>query len=119
MGAWRRLWWLTGGCMVLAVVYFSLIPSPPEADLPHWDKLNHLAAYAGLAWWFAQLGLARTPVALALLALGGAVELAQGLIPSRQAGLADMGANVLGVGLGLALAARLPNALLWLEARRA
>lgn len=115
----RTLWTLGGWLQVLAVIGFSLLPSPPQADLPHWDKLNHLVAYALLMFWFAQLTAQWLRLAAALLALGGVLELAQGLTGHREASVLDMLANVLGIALGAALAWRLPNPLKWLERRRA
>ena len=118
MGNWRSLWSLLGWGMVLAVGLFSLTPNPPQADIPIWDKLNHLFAYGLLMYWFAQLHDRRLPVAAALLALGGGLELAQGLTAYRQASGLDMAANGLGVTVGWLIALRLPNPLQWLEARR-
>lgn len=113
----RRLWTLTGWGLIAVVVVFSLVPSPPQADLPQWDKLNHLAAYALLMFWFAQLTPRRLRLATALLALGGILELAQGLTGYREASLQDMVANALGLALGALLTWRLPCPLAWLERR--
>ncbi len=114
---WRTLWTLTGWGLLALVIVFSLIPSPPKADLPLWDKLNHLAAYGLLMFWFAQLTPRRFRLAAGLL-LSGLLELAQGLTGYREASLQDMVANALGLALGAVLARRLPSPLAWLEAHR-
>jgi VanZ family protein len=99
------------------VVYFSLVPDPPQIDMAEGDKVQHLAAYAGLMLWFAQVMAGRTQRAILvwlLVALGVALELAQGLTGYRSLSLADMAANAAGVILGwLAAPPRLPNALGW------
>jgi hypothetical protein len=118
MSNWRSLWSFLGWGMVLAVSLFSLTPNPPQADIAAWDKLNHLFAYGVLMYWFAQLHDRRLPVAAALFALGGALELTQGLTAYRQASWLDMLANGLGLGTGWLAALRLPNPLQWFEARR-
>lgn len=115
---WRTLWALTGWLWLAVVIVFSLVPSPPKADVPMWDKLNHLAAYALLMFWFAQLTPRWALLTAGLLALGGLLELAQGLTGYREASLQDMLANALGLALGAALAWRLPNLLASLEARQ-
>lgn len=115
---WRTLWTLTGWIWLAVVIVFSLVPSPPRADVPMWDKLNHLAAYALVMFWFAQLTPRWLWLAAGLLMLSGLLELAQGLTGYREASLPDMVANALGLGLGAALAWRLPSPLAWLEAHR-
>jgi VanZ family protein len=44
---------------------------------------------------------ARRNLALGLLLFGGALELAQVVVPGRSMSLADMAANVIGVAVGL------------------
>lgn len=114
----RTLWTLIGWVWLASVVVFSLVPSPPKADVPMWDKLNHLAAYGLLMFWFAQLTPRWLQLAAGLLMLSGLLELAQGLTGYREASLQDMVANALGLALGALLAWRLPSPLAWLEARR-
>ncbi len=73
------------------------------------DKLYHLAGFAALAvctrlafprpaWWWQ---------ALAMLAMGGGIELAQNLEPARLGSAWDFLFDAIGVAIGLALA-RLP-----------
>ena len=96
------------------MVAASLLPPPVELDAEGSDKLGHLAAYGVLAFWFCQLYAARTAQAgycLGFVALGVALELAQGQTGYRSFELADMGANTLGVLLGWAGAVILPRVL--------
>jgi VanZ family protein len=97
-----------------------LAPNPPQIDLEQGDKLQHLIAYASLMLWFAQVQNGRTErriTALLLVAMGIALELAQGLTDYRSLSSADMAANTAGVALGwLAAPPRLPNAFAWVSA---
>jgi hypothetical protein len=112
-------WWRAGGyALVALVVWLSLAPRPPELAMDHGDKVQHLLAYGGLMLWFGQLyaGRARRVAALALVALGIALEALQGLTGYRSVDAFDMGANAAGVLLGAAAAPpRLPNVFRLLE----
>ena len=114
-----RTWYLLGAVLTLVVIVSSLVP--PQ-DLPRWhinDKLEHLIAYSGLAIWFGGLLPPRryAQLALALLALGGGIEIAQGLMGlGREADWRDFFADALGVGFGLSLSmAGLRHWASWLE----
>lgn len=80
--AWPSLWlgvWLFGWALCIAL---SLMHDPPMPDdIPDIDKVFHALAYALLSAWamliFAR-PRARGAAALALIALGWAMELAQG-----------------------------------------
>lgn len=102
----KRLWW-TGGCLLGTFIVVSA--RAPTRDLPNlWlnDKLEHALAFMGLALWFAGLMERRSYplLALALLALGGAIELAQGAMGlGRTADWHDWYADLAGTGAGLAL----------------
>ena len=114
--ALRRLWLVAGWVGVIGVVVLSLIPPPPAIlGVENEDKLGHLLAYGLLMWWFAQDVLAarrRSGVALALIALGVALEFLQGWGGLRTFSVADMVADAAGVAVGWALAPpRLPNLL--------
>jgi VanZ family protein len=116
-----RIPWLAVGWIGVAVVtYLSLAPAPPQIDLEQGDKLQHLIAYGTLMLWFAQVrtGAAeRRATALLLLALGIALEVAQGLSGYREMSVADALANAAGVALGwLAAPPRSPNAFAWASA---
>jgi hypothetical protein len=109
----RKLWIALGWLIAAAIVLLSLIPLAAGPDIAGGDKLGHLLAYGGLMAWWSQLyvsGTARLKLALVFIALGGAMELAQGLTPARYPEWLDLAANAAGVLLGwLAAPPRLPN----------
>lgn len=105
----RAIFWLS----VLGITVASLLPTallPPQAfDI--WDKAQHAAAFA----WLAVLGLLSYPtptlrVCVGLLALGGAIELAQAATGWRYGEWADLVADGVGIFLG--------TAVWWLLGRR-
>jgi VanZ family protein len=114
-----RTIWLAGGILlVLAVILGSVAPSV-RAPLGN-DKLTHLTAYLALAVWFGGVYRpARYPwVAAALLALGGGIELVQGMLSYRSMEIADMVANSIGVIAGILLSwILLGSWCQWIEAR--
>ena len=100
---WLGAWW----GMVAAVIVGSLLPALLLPDLPPGsDKLEHLLGYATLAASAVQLFATRGALLRAgvfLIALGVAIEVAQGtLTTSRAMDANDAIANSLGVCLGLA-----------------
>jgi VanZ family protein len=101
-----KVWLLVAG-----VVSGSLVPAKVIAALDVNDKLEHAGAYFVLMTWFA--GMYRRAyhawIGLALVALGVALDLLQGLTATRSLDWHDMVANSVGVALGLGLAT------LWLE----
>lgn len=117
----RRLWAGLGAGLVLTVIWLSLAPLPPEAELGPSDKLNHLAAYFVLMDWHAQLSEGRgrrAALAAGFVALGIGLELLQGLTGYRSAEALDALANAAGVALGwLAAPPRGPRVLAWVEQR--
>ena len=99
----RRVWRVIGGGLILLVIWLSLTPHPIEIPVEQGDKLGHLAAYGTLMFWFAQLDArqrTRLAYAVAFVALGVALEFAQGLTDYRVFEVADMVANAVGVLLG-------------------
>jgi VanZ family protein len=93
--------------LVAALAYSSLAPVPDLPDPGVSDKVEHFTAYLALALWFTGLyPRARYwIVVVALLALGGSLEVAQGLMQlGRTADIFDVAANAAGVGSGLLLA---------------
>ncbi|MGE0582843.1 MAG: VanZ family protein [Steroidobacteraceae bacterium] len=113
-----RTWWIAGGILLaLAIVVASLAP---PADLPKvqlWDKFEHAFAFFVLAAWFG--GVLRPDryrwLALALVAFGVAIELAQGAMGlGRTAELRDVLADASGIVIGVA-AARLIGADGWMR----
>ena len=115
----RPLWLVIGWMLVLLVIVLSLAPVPVEVPVKGGDKFGHVAAYAALMLWFAniyELPVRRGMLAIAFVALGIALEFAQGWTDYRTFELADMAADVLGVAVGWALAPpRLPNFLRGIE----
>lgn len=103
----RRLWVAASVVLVAAIVWASLSPYVSLPGPRNVDKLEHFAAYCGLAVWFTGL-YPRTRywrIAVALLALGLGLEIAQGAMNlGRIAEVRDMVANASGVGVGLLLA---------------
>lgn len=101
------------------MTYLSLFAEPFPIGIEEGDKVQHLAAYGALMLWFAQVTIARAPrirIAIALTALGAALELAQLATAVRVFSVADMAANAFGVAIGWLLAPpRLPNFLLMAE----
>jgi VanZ family protein len=116
--AW--LWWGFGWLLILATINESLQSHVWEvAEVLPSDKATHFAGYFLLSLWFA--GLARRRryflVGVCLLALGGSLEIAQGLMhQGRTADWFDMLANTLGVVTALGVATLgLGNWMVWIE----
>jgi VanZ family protein len=117
-----RLWLGLWVAALVATVVASLLPVfllpvvPPGGD-----KFEHLGGYALLAAAAVQLFARRAlwSAALGLVALGVALEIAQGLFTAtRQMDAGDALANTLGVALGLAtLLTPLRDLLLRLQRR--
>jgi VanZ family protein len=104
---WRWLFVVTW----LAVTALALHPRAPElGHFENADKLRHLVAFGTLVA-LAQLMRSASPSntaqhAAALLLYGIGIEVAQAFVPGREAALADVVADCLGIALGLlALAA--------------
>jgi VanZ family protein len=96
----RRVWRAIGFGLVMLVIWLSLTPHPIEIPVEHGDKLGHLAAYATLMFWFAQLDTRhrmRLAYAIGFVTLGVALEFAQRLTDYRTFEVADMGADAVGV----------------------
>ncbi len=95
-------WLLVGWAMVGLIIFFSLTPSPPVPGFSHADKLYHVAGYAGIMFWFAQLynsSRVRSVYAIGFMLLGVALEYVQDWGGIRVFEFGDMLANVLGVVL--------------------
>ena len=100
---------------ILILLYMALIAGgsltavPLKVPVLRWDKEIHLLMYIPLGFL---LSLPRMPSAFFLNFLipltfgslyGAAMEILQGFVPGRSPSLYDGIANVLGVGIGLAL----------------
>jgi len=116
----RTVWLTIGWALVLTVVYLSLTPQPVSIPVEQGDKVGHLAAYAVLMVWFAQLYYAAQRwllLAVALVALRIGLEFAQLLTETRTFEIADMLADGTGVAIGwLAAPPRTINFLIRVEA---
>ncbi len=88
---------------LLLVVTLSLIPQDAMPTTSLWDKAGHALAYAALALT-GGIGYrdlrSLILVALGLLLLGAALELAQSALPGRIASFYDVLANTIGIVLG-------------------
>jgi len=103
LAAWRALLAL----LILVISYLAFSPAPPRTLDLGWDKLNHLSAFAALAF-SAWHGAARPRTRwlwapLALLGYGVLIELVQSQLPPREADPLDVLADACGLALGLTL----------------
>ncbi|MBK7116459.1 MAG: hypothetical protein IPH71_10635 [Proteobacteria bacterium] len=118
---YRRLWFVVGLLLAGATTYLSLLPVGYLPAVHLWDKLEHALAYVAMAFWFGGVVVRRawSGVVLALLALGGWIELLQGLMGmGRSTDLFDLVADGVGILLGLLLViSPLGRVPAWLEAR--
>ena len=116
-GLWKAAGWL----LVLTIIYFSLMPAPPDIGVEQGDKIGHLAAYGLTTLWFAQIYTGahqRVRLFIGMVALGIAMEYAQRATGYRSFEVADIIADGLGVAIGwLAAPPRLPNLLSWVDKR--
>ena len=103
-----RLWLALWALMIVAVVVLSLMPGPPIPQALTIAKIDHMIAYLALAVFAVQLyGTRRSQfqIALALVGLGIALELAQGYLTNyRDMSAYDALADAIGVALGMATA---------------
>ena len=102
----RVIWFVLWCLGWVGVAALSLMPPAGIPDIGG-DKLAHMLAYAWMA--AAAVTFCRCPARLALLAVvtmlvGGAMELAQGLVPNRHLDGADAVANGVGATLGYLIA---------------
>lgn len=106
------MWLGVGWFGVALLIYLWLTPSPPEIPVEQGDKIGHVAAFAVLMLWWAQLYFARSRwlIAAGLLALGVGLEFVQERTGYRNFEYADMLADLVGIIAGFWLAPpRLPN----------
>jgi VanZ family protein len=114
-----RTWYLLGMLLVLTVTYTSLAPVTDLPSVSFNDKLEHGIAYMVITLWFGGL-LARRRywlLTLSLLALGAAIEIAQGAMQmGRTADVMDWLADAAGVAVGMgACLAGLGQWVSWIE----
>lgn len=93
--------------LLLGVVVLSLLPGEylPPQTASIWDKAQHASAFAVLGAW-GLLAYPRQPwrVLIALLAFGGAIELAQASTTWRFGDWQDLLADAVGLVIGAVLA---------------
>jgi hypothetical protein len=109
-----RLWRIADVVLLLLVLSFALMPSVwflggsilQVPWLPHADKWMHGLTFLALTLWYA--GQYRTRsywrIALGLFAFGLFIEICQRMLSYRTAEWLDMGANTIGIILGLLVA---------------
>ena len=106
----QRLWRAGGWLAVFLTLVVSLMPPALDESGGHTDKIVHLAGYAVLMFWWAQLVTRRRwKLALAVALFGVSIEGLQGLTPDRLPDPLDALANSGGVLLGWLAARLLPN----------
>ena len=108
MNRLQALWIAGGAAFVLLVIYLSVAPDPVRAPTIDHFKTGHIIAYAWCMLWFAEVwrGLGRRlAVAMALIAMGIALEFVQDVLPwHRDFAIADMVDDAIGVAIGFILA---------------
>jgi VanZ family protein len=98
--------WMVPGWVLLATVCIgSLLPSTSLPAIHVEDKILHAGSYFLLMVWFAGLYPRRHHfwIAAVLVALGIALDLAQGRMSTRTFDVLDIAANAGGILLGLLL----------------
>jgi hypothetical protein len=103
-----RLWYLLGVALTVFIVVMSLLPLKDLPAMRVSDKIEHAAAFTALAAWFGGLLPQRhyAWLAVALLVLGGGIEVAQKLMGlGRMADPRDLVADGWGIAFGLTLCA--------------
>jgi VanZ family protein len=103
---------LSRGVLAVAVLVSLAVLFAPGDDVPSAppgvDKLVHLVLFAALALSGRWAGIRAAVLGALLVVYAGASEVVQGWLPlERSASVADWGADVAGVLLGLLLAAGL------------
>jgi len=109
------LWTGIGIALLAIVIYLCLEPSDGGASLVN-DKLAHCLAFFALTVWFVALVERRVywSVAIAMLAIGGAIEVAQeAMALGRTGDWYDFLADAIGVAAGVAIS--LPIRESWFE----
>lgn len=104
----RPLWLTIGWVIVVAVIALSLWPKLPRVDVDQFDKIGHFTAYFVMMGWFGVLYLRDSHkwIALALIALGIALEVAQYFSGYRAFELMDIGVNTGGVLIAYSITRR-------------
>ena len=111
----ERFWRIASLVLILLVFFFALIPAAwfwqDTVDIMAWtkhsDKFLHGATFAVLSVWFSgqYQRMSYWKIAAGLVLYGVVIELCQFNVGYRSADWYDIGANTLGVLVGLSLAA--------------
>ena len=104
----RTLAVAAGWGLVATIIWLSVTPAPIPTGIDEGDKLQHIAAYGTLMFWFCVLYRpfrVRALYAAGFVAMGVALEFVQRWLGYRSFEVADMLANTAGVVLGLGIAA--------------
>jgi VanZ family protein len=117
---YAKLWLTLGWLLVVAVIFLSLWPKPPQPlEFEQSDKLSHIIAYMILTLWFANIysqRSSRLQMSIGFFVMGVCLELLQGMTQYRTFSYVDMLANGIGIFLALYLAkTRLATYLLRLD----
>lgn len=116
----RHFWFGAGLLAALIIATLMLVPLRETPDPRLSDKTIHMLAFGMLGFWFGSLMVRRAFLwlLLALIAFGGLIEIAQGLMNlGRHPEWFDLLADAIGAALGLALALTpLGRWPLWAEA---
>lgn len=112
LAAWARaarLWRAMLVLLAAAIGWLALTPAPPLNLGTGWDKLNHVLAFAALAFsvglGFPASARLRAALLCGLLAYGGSIEILQQLVPGRASEWSDLFADSIGIAGGALLAA--------------
>lgn len=96
-GTWR---WLFATALVI-ILWLALRPNPGGPDwFDHADKLRHATAFAALWLVGWRAGGRGWLLGIGLLVFGGLIEGLQSLTPDREATLADVAADAVGLAVG-------------------
>lgn len=112
----RRFWRVLMAVSMVAALGLALRPLAPGQGPENWfpqsDKLLHVGFFALLWWLGRRAGIARRwLLALALLAFGACIEVAQATLTlTREASALDLLADAAGIALGWIVASRIAGA---------
>lgn len=104
-----RTWRALLALLIVTVSYLALVPAPPVSIDFGWDKLNHMLAFAALAFSgylsYPFSAGRRTLMFFGLLLFGGLIEVLQLSVPGRSAEWGDLLADSIGIACGTLIAA--------------
>ena len=111
---YARHWQAVSALLLLLVLVGAVMPAiwfwPDRVRIATWlgglDKWAHVITFVGLALWFAGQYRPRSywRIAVGLIAFGFLIEACQRLVGYRTAEWSDIGADAIGIIVGLAIA---------------